>query len=200
MYQQLTFALAESIMAQSENIFCSTAVSPRSCNSLSEVNSSFSSLSSSSWEDPSEHSQNLICLSAIPNYHLDYARSIEWYDFYINGVDHNLDEYDVYKIRVRSSPSRYQPAHNNRQGSVSRGLFDSRCTAASKPHSCVFCKNNGEPLSVYGSHVLKDDCGRVTCPILRRYTCPICSSSGDLAHMLKYCPLNTNRKFHNRRR
>jgi len=187
-------------MALSENARCQSDVSPRSCTSLSELNSSFSSSSSSSYEDSSEKSQNLICLGAIPEYHLDYVRSIEWYDFYTNGIDHDLDEYDVYQIRLRSSPSRFRSAHNSNQQSIPRGLFDSRGTGGCKHRSCVFCKNNGEPLSVYGSHTLKDDCGRVTCPILRRYTCPICSSSGDLAHTLKYCPLNTNRKFHNRRR
>jgi protein nanos 1 len=56
---------------------------------------------------------------------------------------------------------------------------------------CVFCKNNGEMESVYASHILKDDDGRVLCPILRAYTCPICGDSGDTAHTIKYCPQNT---------
>ena len=55
---------------------------------------------------------------------------------------------------------------------------------------CVFCKNNGEMESVYASHILKDDDGRVLCPILRAYTCPICGDSGDTAHTIKYCPQN----------
>ena len=55
---------------------------------------------------------------------------------------------------------------------------------------CVFCKNNGEAESVYASHILKDDDGRVLCPILRAYTCPICGDSGDTAHTIKYCPQN----------
>ncbi len=56
---------------------------------------------------------------------------------------------------------------------------------------CAFCKANGEIDEVYLSHVLKDSLGRTTCPILRRYTCPLCGQSGDTAHTIKYCSLNT---------
>ena len=57
---------------------------------------------------------------------------------------------------------------------------------------CVFCKNNGEMESVYGSHVLKNEEGAIVCPILRAYTCPICGVSGDNAHTIKYCPQGNN--------
>ncbi|CAG04666.1 unnamed protein product, partial [Tetraodon nigroviridis] len=50
---------------------------------------------------------------------------------------------------------------------------------------CVFCRNNGAPEEVYGSHVLKTPDGRVVCPILRAYTCPLCSANGDNAHTNK---------------
>lgn len=54
---------------------------------------------------------------------------------------------------------------------------------------CVFCKNNGELERLYKSHVLKDVYGRVQCPILRHYTCPICGQpGGDKAHTVRYCP------------
>ena len=53
---------------------------------------------------------------------------------------------------------------------------------------CRFCKQNGETANVYGSHKLKDEDGRVLCPILSRYTCPICQATGDQAHTRKYCP------------
>lgn len=59
-------------------------------------------------------------------------------------------------------------------------------------HVCVFCRNNGEPESVYSSHVLKDSDGRTSCPILRAYTCPICKANGDTSHTIKYCPMNQN--------
>uniref|UniRef100_A0A8C5DDZ9 Nanos-type domain-containing protein n=1 Tax=Gouania willdenowi TaxID=441366 RepID=A0A8C5DDZ9_GOUWI len=55
---------------------------------------------------------------------------------------------------------------------------------------CVFCRNNGAPEEVYGTHVLKSADGRVLCPILRAYTCPLCSARGDNAHTIKYCPLS----------
>eukprot|EP00800_Vazella_pourtalesii_P017956 TRINITY_DN5665_c1_g2_i1.p1 TRINITY_DN5665_c1_g2~~TRINITY_DN5665_c1_g2_i1.p1 ORF type:complete len:196 (+),score=12.28 TRINITY_DN5665_c1_g2_i1:123-710(+) len=57
---------------------------------------------------------------------------------------------------------------------------------------CVFCRNNGEDESVYTSHALKAPDGRVTCPVLRAYTCPLCHASGDEAHTIKYCPTNAN--------
>lgn len=59
-----------------------------------------------------------------------------------------------------------------------------------EPRVCVFCRNNGAPEEVFGTHVLKAADGRVLCPILRAYTCPLCSASGDKAHTIKYCPLS----------
>ncbi|XP_014674797.1 PREDICTED: uncharacterized protein LOC106814927 [Priapulus caudatus] len=53
---------------------------------------------------------------------------------------------------------------------------------------CVFCKKNGECEDYYQNHQLKDGSGRVTCPVLRRYTCPLCGANGDKAHTIKYCP------------
>jgi len=55
---------------------------------------------------------------------------------------------------------------------------------------CVFCRNNGEPNTWFRNHSLRDATGRVTCPVLRAYTCPICGTSGDTAHTIKYCPRN----------
>ncbi|KAK7881838.1 hypothetical protein WMY93_030247 [Mugilogobius chulae] len=54
---------------------------------------------------------------------------------------------------------------------------------------CHFCKQNGETARVYRSHKLKASDGRVVCPILWSYTCPICEATGDQAHTRKYCPL-----------
>lgn len=59
-----------------------------------------------------------------------------------------------------------------------------------KYNFCVFCKNNGEDESYYLSHTLKDDNGRVTCPILYKYKCPICHSTGPVSHTIRYCPHN----------
>ena len=60
-----------------------------------------------------------------------------------------------------------------------------------KPQVCVFCRNNGESESFYTSHYLKDADGKVTCPVLRAYTCPLCGANGDKAHTIKYCPENS---------
>ncbi|XP_043369792.1 nanos homolog 1-like [Dermochelys coriacea] len=62
--------------------------------------------------------------------------------------------------------------------------------AKPEPRVCVFCRNNGAPQEVFGSHVLKSLDGRVLCPVLRAYTCPLCSARGDSAHTIKYCPLS----------
>ncbi|XP_020281655.1 nanos homolog 3 [Pseudomyrmex gracilis] len=56
------------------------------------------------------------------------------------------------------------------------------------PTECVFCRNNGEEEMYYRQHLLKDVDGRVCCPVLRAYTCPICGACGDTAHTVKYCP------------
>ncbi|XP_030369410.1 protein nanos [Scaptodrosophila lebanonensis] len=53
---------------------------------------------------------------------------------------------------------------------------------------CVFCENNNEPEAVVNSHSVRDTLGRVLCPKLRTYVCPICRASGDSAHTIKYCP------------
>ncbi|XP_055502916.1 nanos homolog 1-like [Leucoraja erinacea] len=55
---------------------------------------------------------------------------------------------------------------------------------------CVFCRNNNESVTLYTTHILKSPDGRVLCPILRRYTCPLCGANGDNAHTIKYCPLS----------
>ncbi|KAM3593550.1 uncharacterized protein V6R79_015133 [Siganus canaliculatus] len=53
---------------------------------------------------------------------------------------------------------------------------------------CRFCKQNGESARVYRSHKLKSADGKVICPILWNYTCPICEATGDYAHTRRYCP------------
>ncbi|CAM1326120.1 NANOS1 (predicted) [Pycnogonum litorale] len=73
-----------------------------------------------------------------------------------------------------------------------RRLTASKNLRKALPRECVFCKNNGEQPFFYLSHVLKDKEGKVRCPILRDYTCPICGVNGDSAHTLKYCPKNKN--------
>ncbi|XP_022654918.1 uncharacterized protein LOC111270572 isoform X2 [Varroa jacobsoni] len=61
--------------------------------------------------------------------------------------------------------------------------------ATSQLGFCRFCQSNGDPAEVYQSHCLRSDDGKVTCPVLREYNCPICKNGGgDYAHTIKYCP------------
>lgn len=60
---------------------------------------------------------------------------------------------------------------------------------------CKFCQSNGESEAQYGSHVLKNSSGLVTCPVLRNLVCTICRASGDFAHTIRYCPLNKDGKY-----
>ena len=69
-------------------------------------------------------------------------------------------------------------------------LADLSCltSAPSKANACCsFCKNNGEPKSIYLSHSIKDSNGKITCPLLKIYKCPICGESGANAHTITYC-------------
>ncbi|CAD5224470.1 unnamed protein product [Bursaphelenchus okinawaensis] len=72
-------------------------------------------------------------------------------------------------------------------------LSDSR----KKHHNtfCGFCYNNARVngCDVTGQgrwleHNLRDANGRVTCPCLRMFQCPICGGSGDDAHTQRHCP------------
>ncbi|KAA0200875.1 putative nanos RNA binding domain [Fasciolopsis buskii] len=62
---------------------------------------------------------------------------------------------------------------------------------------CVFCRNNNEPFNVYTSHRARDRFGRVTCPILRQFVCPVCGGTGDRAHTIRYCPKLRNQSIVN---
>lgn len=70
--------------------------------------------------------------------------------------------------------------------SRSSSLSDTRSLTSG--YTCGFCKQNGESADIYRSHSLKSRDGKIICPILRTYTCPICDATGDFAHTRRYCP------------
>lgn len=57
---------------------------------------------------------------------------------------------------------------------------------------CSFCRSNGEDPSIYESHKLKDENGKVTCPVLMNYQCPTCQAIGE--HTRSYCPRNKSKQ------
>ncbi|XP_071109593.1 uncharacterized protein [Haliotis cracherodii] len=59
-----------------------------------------------------------------------------------------------------------------------------------RPTVCVFCQRNGETVEYYSTHLLKDNRGKVICPVLRKYVCPKCKATGDNAHTVRHCPLS----------
>lgn len=83
------------------------------------------------------------------------------------------------------------PRRQHRKSSVGTDSVSSLSDSSSSGTSsdcCRFCKQNGESARVYRSHKLKSDDGKVICPVLWNYTCPICRATGDQAHTRRYCP------------
>uniref|UniRef100_T1GBL4 Nanos-type domain-containing protein n=1 Tax=Megaselia scalaris TaxID=36166 RepID=T1GBL4_MEGSC len=102
-------------------------------------------------------------------------------DFETNGYDPN-DEL----VYVRNSYNFNK--YNQYQFNDQKKNKNRKVVVQQNQPFCVFCYNNNEPDAVVRSHSVKDSYGRVLCPKLRTYTCPICHVSGDYAHTVKYCP------------
>lgn len=79
---------------------------------------------------------------------------------------------------------------NHKFGAANEKKMDKKNSIKKKKldDHCVFCKNNGVDEILYKSHTVKDIKGRVLCPKLRAYQCPICGADGDQSHTVKYCP------------
>ena len=125
------------------------------------------------------------------------SNSAEFYEHYGNdsppySPSAHLQDYFVDRDFDRTGGGRRDLAMGQRRVKFQAGSRSSYQgpQQQQRPSVCVFCRNNGEAESLYNSHALKDHTGKVTCPILRAYTCPVCKASGDSAHTLKYCPKN----------
>jgi protein nanos 1 len=124
--------------------------------------------------------------------YLETIRSDAFEEFSKNGIEQDLDEVDLFQSKLRertttpaTRPINPEPSYNP----VAVEYMNQKRRRSKKKASktvCVFCKNNNEQPQVYQSHVLKDAEGRTTCPILRKYTCPICGvRGGDEAHTIR---------------
>lgn len=90
---------------------------------------------------------------------------------------------------MQQSPLMYQ-SPGVQQPPVKSSSPQEKISTHTERRHCVFCKQNGETKEFYFSHVLKDAKGKVVCPTLRDYVCPICGATGSSAHTISYCPLN----------
>ncbi|OCT96741.1 uncharacterized protein LOC108705901 [Xenopus laevis] len=96
------------------------------------------------------------------------------------------------------SPSTHSANANHGEGSKEGSKPDMQCGICPKEQGatenfCKFCKHNGESTRVFTSHTLRNSSGIVICPVLRKYTCPLCGATGDVSHTLKYCPFNDDK-------
>lgn len=81
-------------------------------------------------------------------------------------------------------------------GNISSSSSSSASSYRDLRDNCGFCKHNGEDVEVYTSHRLKSKDGKIVCPILRTYVCPVCSATGDRAHTRQHCPLRNASLHH----
>uniref|UniRef100_A0A2C9M0V2 Nanos-type domain-containing protein n=1 Tax=Biomphalaria glabrata TaxID=6526 RepID=A0A2C9M0V2_BIOGL len=116
-------------------------------------------------------------------------------EFYRNGKTSELDALDLLEINARRK--RFlksicpQPADDDFTEELEKTREDlAYLRPLGNKRHCVFCKNNKEKVAVYSTHLVKNENGDVVCPILSKYTCPLCFATGKKAHTIKYCPLN----------
>lgn len=105
----------------------------------------------------------------------------------VNDIAVLEEQFRDFKLKPQILTDQYRQSRDAAAASRKNRSRNRRPTSV----QCVFCLSNGEDEKVYKSHVLKDPIGRVVCPVLRLYCCPVCNNKGgDFAHTIKYCPRN----------
>lgn len=101
----------------------------------------------------------------------------------------------VTSANVQSQPQQQQPSASQQTTISSNTNYSRSSNRRVVWNFCQFCQNNKESEEFYKSHTLRDTTGRVICPVLRAYNCPLCNNGGgDRAHTKSYCPQLRNRQ------
>ena len=164
---------------------CNSICSDRRQNSYAELYSTgfYSNLDSG-------YSDEVNSKSSSPTLHGSSDCSSSLYPRYSNGANHELNSNQV-AVLVQSLLERKVLCNPGNDGNEFRNY-----PSLAEGKFCAFCKNNKERKEFYTTHEVKDCRGKVICPVLRRYICPICSASGDNAHTIGHCPTRMSKYLH----
>ncbi|GFT32743.1 nanos homolog 2 [Nephila pilipes] len=111
-----------------------------------------------------------------------------------NNPIHDVGNYPFVQGNHRSSQVEQTEGNLARSASSNNYNKSRKSKSCKKYPVCRFCLQNEEQQEFYSMHKLKDENGKIICPVLRKYLCSICGATGDTAHTIAYCPYNKNKR------